>query len=200
MGTHLRQTSSSSFFTMQKLLAVTLLACLAVARSEITCDECKGFVGNMQEFYLDQDTLGQQTELLVSKICPEEEDAKACEVLARGTWHYIGTVLYREYLQPSSLCGRMGLCSADLKATDASCQECQDSVNTVAAAMTEEDSVKEVMDFLKGEGFCQTTAHPDTCAAMTEQYIPRVLAILAQDMKDTAKQNCCIFSNSNVCC
>jgi len=185
---------------------VLALICLSAASADISCDECMGFAGNMQQFYLDQATLADQTNLIVAKICPEDDDPKACEVLARGTWHYVGAALYKQYFAPSYVCGKLELCDvvkskiSAMMAGTPSCDECTNSLDRVAKGIATEEAIQEAISFLKGSGFCDITSDAETCAYMMDQYIPKVLPILSGDMQTMSKQNCCIFSENNVCC
>merc|ERR1719315_674048 len=153
---------------------VLALICLSAASADISCDECMGFAGNMQQFYLDQATLADQTNLIVAKICPEDDDPKACDVVKSKI-------------------------SAMMAGTP-SCDECTNSLDRVAKGIATKEAIQEAITFLKGSGFCDIPSDAEACAYMMDQYIPKVLPILSADVQTMSKQNCCIFSENNVCC
>merc|ERR1711973_256791 len=67
--------------------AILSLACLVSAISaDITCDDCLVFSGNMQTYLMSDESVAEQTELLVALLCPSAPDSADCEAQARNWW------------------------------------------------------------------------------------------------------------------
>merc|ERR1711976_612155 len=111
--------------TIMKAFTATLLACLISAISaDVTCDDCLTFSGNMQAYLMSDESIAEQTELLVALLCPSAPDPAGCETGIRDNWGAIGLAMYPVFLEANSVCAQLGACKVKTLVAEPTCDEC----------------------------------------------------------------------------
>merc|ERR1711951_202563 len=175
---------------MQNTLVI-ILACLVSAISaEVTCDDCLEFSGNMQSHLMSSESVAEQTELLVSILCPTSPDVAECEDGFRTWWTPIAGAMFPVFLEANSICGQLGACGIKSVLGEPTCEECTGAT----------DALAEIIEFLKGDGFCASDADAATCVMVVEAALPYAMPVLAGVLVERAVEHCCEFSSSGVCC
>merc|ERR1711926_65071 len=84
---------------MQNTLAITLACLVSAISAEVTCDDCLEFSGNMQSHLMSSESVAEQTELLVSILCPTSPDVAECEDGFRTWWTPIAGAMFPLFLE-----------------------------------------------------------------------------------------------------
>merc|ERR1712002_534234 len=177
------------------------LACLVSAISgEITCDDCLQFAGEMQTHFMSAESVAQQTELLIEALCPQSSDPGMCEEVFNKYWSPITAAMFPVFLDPTGVCGDLGACKVKSLLSEPTCDECTGAFAMVAEILGTEEKIAEVIEFLKGDGFCAGNADADMCVQFVDAAMPYAMPVLASLLVDRAAEHCCEMSSSGICC
>merc|ERR1711915_256014 len=197
MGLHWNLALESNI-SMKSFVAIALAFLVSAISADYTCDDCMTFSGNMQTYLMSEASVAEQTELLVAILCPQSEDAALCETAIRGWWGQICAAMYPKFLDAGFICGTLGACKKTLVAAP-TCEECTGSIAAVADLIGSEAQIAEIIDFLKGDGLCGSSADAD-CAAVMDALMPYAMPTLAGVLVERDEEFCCTQSPSGVCC
>jgi len=175
-----------------------LTACLvAAASADITCEDCTIFGNNMQAHLMSAESIAEQIEIILANVCPEATDPAGCESGITENWEAIAMAMYPVFLNAEDLCMELGACALKSLVATPTCDECTGSVAAIAAMISAEETINEVVAFLQGDGFCMGDAD---CGASAAAGMPLIMPVLADHLTETAAEHCCEFSPSAVCC
>jgi len=180
---------------MKSFIAIALLA--TAVSADITCDDCKEFGGAMQNYLMSEASLLEQTTILIATLCPEAPDAAACEAGLTEYWSQIGMAMYPVFLEPTAVCGELGVCKKSVVAVP-TCDECIGSVVLVSDVIKSEAKIADIVAFLQ-DYWCPSLGS-DTCADNVSELMPLAMPVLAGVLTDKSEEYCCTLSPSGVCC
>ena len=83
----------------------------------------------------------------------------------------------------------MGACTIKSLATG-TCEECTEGLMMIAESLGYEITLVQVIDFLKGDGFCGTTPDVETCGSIIEMTMPYALPVLAMALSEASLDLC----------
>merc|ERR1711872_33992 len=186
--------------TMKSFFALALVCLASTVRAEITCDDCQVFGGNMQAYLMSEESIAEQTELLVALLCPQLDDPAGCETGIRTWWAGIGAAMYPVFLEPGAVCGELGACKVKSLVSEPTCDECIEGVMAVGSIIASDAKIAAIVEFLKGDDFCGTTPDLAGCGAYIDVTIPAAMPILGGVLVERSPEYCCTLSPSGVCC
>merc|ERR1711973_701074 len=160
--------------TMKSFVAIVLACLVSAISGEITCDDCLQFAGEMQTHFMSAESVAEQTELLIEALCPQSSDP--------------------------GMCGDLGACKVKSLLSEPTCDECTGAFAMVAEILGSEAKIAEVIEFLKGDGFCAGNADADMCVQFVDAAMPYAMPVLASLLVDRAAEHCCEMSSSGICC
>ena len=79
---------------MKTFAAILLLSLVSAISAEVSCDECKEWVGALQAHLMTDEDLEVQCQLLTDTLCPEAEDPEGCAAGFHNWWALIGKAMY----------------------------------------------------------------------------------------------------------
>merc|ERR1711926_60046 len=161
---------------------------------------CLVFSGNMQTYLMSDESVAEQTELLVALLCPSAPDSADCEAQARSWWPQIAVAMFPKFLEANYICGELGACKVKTLLAEPTCEECTGSLAAVADIIGSESKIAEIIEFLKGDGLCGSSADMENCVANVEGGMPYAMPVLAGVLVERAPEYCCTQSPSGVCC
>merc|ERR1711988_87581 len=85
------------------------------------------------------------------------------------------------------------------KVAEPTCEDCTGAVNSVGDVIESEAKIAEIMDFLKGDGYCGSLGDAD-CVAVIDALMPYAMPTLAGLLRERAAQFCCDLSTGGICC
>ena len=100
---------------MKLLLAICCLEIISLssaAPSKPTCEDCHSVVRAISANLTSQESIAQQVEVILSKVCPESFNPEKCLEELPEFWAEIAQVLWPEYYKPEAewMCGARGIC------------------------------------------------------------------------------------------
>jgi len=183
---------------MNSYFALALLAVVGVARAEPTCDDCLTFAGNMQAYLLSAESIAVQISVLNDVICPGAPDPAGCMKGVEAHWGDIGAAMYPVFLEANSICESLGVCKAVNELVGkGTCEDCLGGIAAISALISAEETVADVMTFLKGDAYCMGEAG---CSTYIDAFMPAAMPTLGATLESEAEQLCCENSPSGVCC
>lgn len=146
-------------------------------------------------------SIAEQTGLLVAVLCPGAEDVAECEAAIPMYWPGIALAMYPVFLEANSVCGQVGACKKNSyqKVMSPTCDECTGGVAAVANIIGMESTIAEIMDFLKGDGYCGSLGD-DACVEVIDALMPYAMPALAGVLVERAETLCCELSTDALCC
>jgi len=178
---------------------VTFSVILASASADVTCDDCRGFGDALQGYLMSEASVTEQTELLASIGCPSVEDPDRCEELVRAYWKDLASAIYPEFLKPTEVCTKIGLCTRKSFLNTPNCEECKDTLTKVSAVIADFEQIQEIVEFLKTQ-FCPSSVDSTECETSVELLIPAAMPILSALLTDRSAELCCKLSSTGLCC
>merc|ERR1712212_333147 len=180
------------------LSTLLLLGMVASIRADVSCDECKKFVGNVQRNLLTADHVTEQTNLMSYLLCQEVEDVLTCNAFITKYWPKIAPVLYPKFAEPNMVCGELGACGERAMTGQPTCEECLSGVNNIASLLTKK--IPDITEFLVGEGLCANSgADAETCAKGVRMLMPQAMTLVSTQMYMKKDEYCC-YEADYVCC
>merc|ERR1719452_76516 len=138
--------------------------------------------------------------LAIALICAVpaiKADANCEDCLTFG----IALAMYPVFLEPNSVCGQIGLCKKNSykKTMVPTCEDCPMGVGAISNIIGQEATIMEIMDFLKGDGYCGGLGD-ENCEMVVDALMPYAMPALAGVLVERAETLCCELSTDAVCC
>merc|ERR1719228_285098 len=74
--------------------------------------------------------------------------------------------------------------------SDVTCEECVDILPKIGAYMSEQETITDGMDYLKGDCFCGQEEHIDDCDDFVSYVLPVALPVIATSLVEQTNQLC----------
>ena len=185
---------------MKMLIVIALTYLASSANAEFTCDDCLSFAGKLGGYLQSAGSIEEQIEILVASVCPLLDDPAGCETGVRTWWEGIGLAMYPVFLEANSVCELLGACGQKSVVKAPTCDECTGSIAAVAGVIESADKIAEIIEFLKGDGFCVGTGAAEGCGVYIDAFMPAAMPVLAGVLTDRAETYCCELSDEGICC
>merc|ERR1711929_48166 len=101
---------------------------------------------------MSDESIAEQTELLVALLCPASPDPADCEAQSRAWWPQIAGAMFPVFLEANSICGQLGACGIKSVLGEPTCEECTGATDALAATcvMVVEAALPYAMPVLAG--------------------------------------------------
>merc|ERR1719342_1282596 len=125
-----------------------------------------------------------------------QEDPASCVNEAPIKWPALAGAMYPVILEPTRVCTEIRVCEPETKPTNMdikrfSCDECTSGVYELSSIFVHRETVIEMMEFLKGDGYCAATEDPAGCHAKVEAGLLSVMPMLSETTNILAPSFCC---------
>jgi len=185
---------------MNSLIFLAISAFVTVS-GETTCDDCLSFCGKLGADFLTDTSIAEQIEIITANICPGADDPVGCTAGITTWWADIIRAMDPVFLEPNMICAELGACSALRTFTgEATCDDCLAGVEGVAAIISSEKKIAEIIEFLNGDGFCTGTGDTATCSSAITGTMPYVMPVLAGALVERETRLCCELTDAGLCC
>ncbi len=186
-----------------KVIAVLALI-FAASDAAITskrCEDCIKFGTAIQRHLMSEISVNEQVAHFVISLCPGAEDVAQCKEGIPTYWPAFAAAMYPVLLEAESVCGQIGACkkNAFQQVVEPTCDQCTKGLAAVAKVIGSEGKIVEMVNFLKGDGYC-AAAGDEKCGDAVDMLIPAAMPVLAEDLVVGSAHYCCDFSTSGVCC
>merc|ERR1711892_677666 len=139
-----QESSPNPKLKMKFLVLLAAISCASAASSNaVTCDECQAGAAALVEHLLSEASIAEQGAILKAVVCPQLDDAAACEASIDMWFADMASCIYtpREW----------------------TCEECTDVLARTAAFMSEEETITMGVEYLQGDCFCGADGHTADC-------------------------------------
>merc|ERR1712198_184133 len=99
--------------TPVKMKVLFIAATLALAGFAPSCEECNTAAAGLLERLTSAESIAEQTGILISPVCPQADDAAACEAGLATWWSDMAMCLYPAFIGSGDACERLGLCKEE---------------------------------------------------------------------------------------
>merc|ERR1712168_578533 len=100
-----------------KVLFIVATLALASAGFAPSCEECNTAAAGLLERLTSEESIAEQTGILISQVCPQADDAAACEAGLATWWSDMAMCLYPAFIGSGDACERLGLCKKRVSAS-----------------------------------------------------------------------------------
>merc|ERR1711915_92114 len=187
-----KKTSDIPLICTMKTFAVILACLVATIRADITCEDCLVFGGAMSDYLQSEASLAEQTAILAAALCPGESDPAGCEEALNTYWSQIGLAMYPVFLDPTAVCGELGVCKVKSVLAEPTCDECTASVVLVSEVIKSDAKIADIVAFLQGD-FCDSVGE-EGCVEGVAYFMPKAMPVLAGVLAEKAGEYCCTLS------
>merc|ERR1711936_1282093 len=191
MGTH------RALFATEKVTEVEMKALFIAATLTLTsagfapsCVECNAAAKGLLDRLTSAESIEEQIEVLISKICPQAADPAACEPTFDRWWSDAANCLYRYVIGASDACERLGLCKAKSVLGDWTCDDCTAIMTRVSDFMVEPDTIAQGTGILQGECFCGNGHHSTECPDLVAGLAAPAMQVLSAVLMETTPELC----------
>merc|ERR1712189_107323 len=127
-----------------KVLFIAATIALASAGFAPSCEECNTAAAGLLARLTSEESIAEQTGILISQVCPQADDAAACEAGLATWWSDMAMCLYPAFIGSGDACERLGLCKKRSLLGEWTCDDCTAVMTRVADFMKEPTTIKRV--------------------------------------------------------
>merc|ERR1712055_619619 len=181
----------SQTLTMISLAIILVIGCVSAGSySDVTCEECQQGTALLAHHFLSDESLAEQGGLVKDLFCSELSDPTECEADLDMWFPVLAGCLYPHLFVDGDLCSQLGLCKkvSFFSPRDITCDECVEILPKIGAYMSEQETITDGMDYLKGDCFCGQEEHIDDCDDFVSFVLPVALPVIATSLVEQTNQ------------
>merc|ERR1712168_1347343 len=133
---------------LQKVTPVKMKVLLLSAGFAPSCEECNTAAAGLLDRLTSAESIAEQTGILISLVCPQADDAAACEAGLATWWSDMAMCLYPAFIGSGDACERLGLCKKRSLLGEWTCDDCTAVMTRVADFMKEPTTIEEGVGIL----------------------------------------------------
>merc|ERR1711892_965234 len=159
-------------------------AALSIASAKWTCEDCNAVVNSMAEYLTSEESVLEQMHIMLSEVCPQLEESRACAYTLPAFWKKVAMVLWPGYYEADADWMCAPLCVVGAEVRGVTCEKCFVGIQKKIDQLLSEPFIQGIVDALSGDGFCGTLQgwDPEDCAAYIASLIPVALPAVVANL------------------